>query len=63
MPLVDEKLYTPREVAEYLRVDTNTIYRWLRDGKLGGAKIGRDYRISESQLRAFLEERSTGPEA
>lgn len=27
-------LLTPKEVAILLRVDRNTIYRWLRQGKL-----------------------------
>lgn len=45
---------TPQEVAQYLRVDRHTIYRWLREGRMKGIKFAGQYRISESQLREFL---------
>jgi excisionase family DNA binding protein len=56
---MDEKLLTVAEVAEHLRVDPRSVYRWIRSGQLEAIDIGREYRISESQLRDFLEQRST----
>jgi excisionase family DNA binding protein len=52
---VDEKLYTPKEVADYLKVDIRTVYRWLREGEMDAIRFRREYRISESALRTFLE--------
>ena len=49
-----EKLYTPEEVAEHLKVSRETIYIWLRSGKLRAAKIGHFWRIAESELRRLL---------
>ena len=41
---MQEALLTTRQVADRLGVDTKTILRYLRAGKLKGARIGRDYR-------------------
>jgi excisionase family DNA binding protein len=53
-----EKIYTPEEIAERLKVQERTVYGWLRSGKLKGAKLGRLWRIRESDFDAFLEEAS-----
>jgi excisionase family DNA binding protein len=62
MQQVDEQLYTPQEVADYLKVDVRTVYRWLRDGELNALRFRREYRISETDLRDFLERHRTRPE-
>jgi excisionase family DNA binding protein len=62
MQQVDEQLYTPQEVADYLKVDVRTVYRWLREGKMNAIRFQREYRIGESDLRDFLERRRTRPE-
>jgi excisionase family DNA binding protein len=59
MQQVDEQLYTPQEVADYLKVDVRTVYRWLREGKMDAIRFQREYRIAESDLRDFLERRRT----
>ncbi len=61
MQQVDEQLYTPQEVADYLKVDVRTVYRWLREGKMNAIRFQREYRIAESDLRDFLERRRTRP--
>ena len=62
MQQVDEQLYTPQEVADYLKVDVRTVYRWLREGELNALRFRREYRISETDLRDFLERHRTKPE-
>ena len=49
-----EKLLTPDEAAERLSVSPKGVKNWLRQGKLRGLKVGRLWRISESDLSAFL---------
>ena len=48
---------TVAEVAERLKVYPGTVKRWLREGKLVGVALGdrAGWRISESDLEAFLE--------
>ncbi len=59
MQQVDEQLYTPQEVADYLKVDVRTVYRWLREGELNALRFRREYRISETDLRDFLKRHRT----
>ena len=42
--------YTPQEVADRLKVETRTVHAWLRDGTLKGTKVGRLWRIPESEI-------------
>lgn len=49
-----ERLYTPEEAADTLRVKVRTVMEWLRQGKLRGVKLGRLWRIKESDLKAFI---------
>lgn len=50
------KVYTPEEVAEILRVNVNSVYQWIKEGKLKHAKLGaRMIRVSDEQLREFFD--------
>jgi len=51
------KLYTPREIADQLKVARGTVYAAISKGDLQSFKIGRNRRISEEQLRLYLEAR------
>jgi excisionase family DNA binding protein len=62
MQQVDEQLYTPQEVADYLKVDVRTVYRWLRKGEMNAIRFQREYRVAESDLKEFLDRRRTRPE-
>lgn len=50
-----DKIYTVFEVAELLKVDPETVRRWLRAGRLGGIKADHGWRILESDLAAWIE--------
>ena len=54
----EDRLLTVHEVAARLRLNPETVRRWLREGKLRGFLLGGDrggYRIAESELRRFLD--------
>jgi excisionase family DNA binding protein len=57
----DNRLYTVSEVAEYFRVDPESVRRWLRDGKLFGINLGRGpgWRIRAADLQLFIDDRHT----
>jgi excisionase family DNA binding protein len=63
MDLPENRLYTVGELAEYFRVDPESIRRWLRDGRLIGINLGRrsGWRIRQADLEAFVEARRTRP--
>ncbi len=46
---------TPEQVAEKLQLSVETVYRWLRNGKLRGAHISpKAWRIAENDVRSFM---------
>lgn len=47
-------LYTVEEVAELFQVHRNTIFNYLRSGRLPGRKLGRRWYIAEQDLRAYF---------
>jgi len=51
----DKEFYLVEELAEKLRVNRMTIYRYIKAGKLQAHKIGKDYRISTFDYEQFLK--------
>jgi len=45
-----EPLMTVNDAADVMRVHRNTIYKWIRSGKLYAFKIGRAWRIPKEGL-------------
>jgi len=58
-----EKFLFTKQVAERLGVDTKTVLRYLRSGKLKGTRIGRDWRILESSVNGLLTQTLPTPAA
>jgi len=54
---------TPQAVAEYLQLTPDTIYRYIREGKLVASKMGRQYRIRKESVELFLLATSVGGDA
>jgi excisionase family DNA binding protein len=46
----DIVVYTVKELADYLRIHTNTIYRWIRAGKIEAIQVGTNYRITQEAV-------------
>lgn len=52
----NDDILTVEEVAKVLKVSKRTVYRWVEDGDLKTAKIGRKtYRVFESELKRFIK--------
>ena len=49
------------EVAGLMGVSERTVRRWIKAGRIKAYKPGRDYRIPETGLRAFIEESEISP--
>ena len=47
-------ILTPSQAAAYLQVDRETIYRYIRQGKLVASHLGRAYRMPRASLDRFL---------
>ncbi len=55
------EILTPEEVADYLQLTSDTIYRLIRENRLAATKIGRNYRVPKEDLDAFIITNSTRP--
>lgn len=58
---MEDKYFTTEQVANILQVHPFTILKFINQGKLKGIKLGRMYRLKESDVEKFLEERMTQP--
>lgn len=60
---MEKDFWTPQEVADLLRFRVQTVYEFIRLGRLEALRFGRRYRIGKAALERFLEENKTrGPE-
>ena len=48
------EMYTVKEVAKMLKVHEQTVFRWIRDGKIKSIKFENNHRITQEQLDRFL---------
>ncbi len=55
MLAVDETYLKLHEIAERLQVSDRTVTRWIKSGELPAYKFANEYRITETDLKAFLE--------
>ena len=51
--------YLVDELAEKLRVNPMTIYRYIKAGKLQAHKIGKEYRIPKVEFERLLKNSNT----
>lgn len=52
---MNTEFYTPTEIAEKLRVNVMTIYRYIKDGKISAHKLGKELRIDVKEYERFLK--------
>lgn len=54
---MEDRLYTPQEVAKRYRVHPKTVVRWARSGRLTGIKLNPsnngEYRFTKQDLEDF----------
>lgn len=53
--MTDLKFYTLDEVADIIKLTRRSLYTYINNGKLKAVKIGKYWRVSESDLKSFIE--------
>jgi excisionase family DNA binding protein len=48
------EILTPEQAADYLQINRETVYRYIREGKLTASKLGRNYRIPRASVDLLL---------
>ena len=56
-----DEMLTPNEVADLLKVPTETVWRWCRNETLPAVKIGKYWRIPRDELVAFIRVQGKKP--
>jgi len=55
MPLGDEEVMNLVEAARFLKVNRNTLLKYVQEGSIPAQKIGRQWRFSRRALLKWLE--------
>lgn len=60
--MLSKPMLTIHEVADLLKMKEATVRTWINDGSLRAVKFGRDWRVAQKDLEAFVQERANRPE-
>jgi len=53
----NDEIMTVAEVARYLKLKPQTIYKWAQDGAIPAAKLGGEWRFKRSVIDAWIDEK------
>ena len=51
----EEDILTIEEVARYLKMKPQTIYKWAQEGQIPGAKLGKEWRFRKQILDEWID--------
>ncbi len=57
---LDNEILTIEEVATYLRLKPQTIYKWAQDKRIPSAKLGKEWRFRRSVIDRWLDDQMFG---
>lgn len=52
----DNEILTVEEVAAYLRLQPQTIYKWAQEKRIPAVKLGKEWRFRKSILDRWLDQ-------
>lgn len=52
-----ENYYSAEEFAKAVDVSVDTVWRWLKSGKINGKKFGKFWRIEKDELLKVLPQK------
>ena len=50
-----DEIMTLEEVARYLKLTPQTVYKWAQEGKIPGAKLGKEWRFRRRILDEWID--------
>ena len=62
-PPHEHEILTLEEVALYLRLKPQTIYRWAQEKRIPAVKLGKEWRFRKSILDRWLDEQITSEDS
>ena len=59
--MMDDRLMSIKELAEYLQLDLSTLYLWSQQGEIPAIKVGKVWRYRRSEVDDWLDRRRNRP--
>ena len=59
----ENDILTVEEVAAYLRLQPQTIYKWAQEKRIPAVKLGKEWRFRKTILDRWLDEQMVGEES
>ena len=59
----DHEILTLEEVAHYLRLKPQTIYKWAQERRIPAVKLGKEWRFRKSILDRWMDEQMLSEES
>ena len=59
----DHEILTLEEVARYLRLKPQTIYKWAQEKRIPAAKLGKEWRFRRSVIDRWLDAQMLGEDS
>ena len=53
-----EQIFTIKELAKYLKINTVTAYRLASSGRIPGFKVGRQWRFAKDDINRWIQEKN-----
>jgi excisionase family DNA binding protein len=50
-----DEIMTLEEVAKYLKLTPQTVYKWAQDGKIPGTKLGKEWRFRRRIIDEWID--------
>ena len=51
----NDEIMTVEEVAKYLKLKPQTVYKWAQEGHLPGAKLGKEWRFRRQMIDEWID--------
>jgi excisionase family DNA binding protein len=52
---ISDEIMTLEEVAAYLKLKPQTLYKWAQEGNIPGTKIGKEWRFRKSIIDEWID--------
>ncbi len=53
---MDDEIMTLEEVAQYLKLKPQTVYKWAQENQIPGTKLGKEWRFRKSILDEWIDQ-------
>jgi len=59
----DHEILTLEEIAHYLRLKPQTIYKWAQEKRIPAVKLGKEWRFRRSVIDRWLDDQLLGEDS